>query len=139
MREAKLGDTFLVRLETGEEIAGALTAFARAHSIDAASVTAIGAASDVVLGYFDRSRKEYLRHVVAEEVEIVSLLGNISLKDGQPFPHLHVVISGRDFRPMAGHFFEGKAAATVEIIICPLPGYVSRAMDEATGLYLLDI
>jgi hypothetical protein len=139
MRYSKLGETFLVRLETGEEIVGGVAEFARAHSIDAAAVSGIGSAYDVVLGYYDRAAKTYDRHPVAEEVEIVSLLGNIALKEGRPFAHLHVAVSGRDYRPLAGHFFEGKAAGTCELIVRPLPGYAQRTKDEVTGLFLLDI
>ncbi|MBI2222272.1 MAG: DNA-binding protein [Acidobacteria bacterium] len=139
MRYAKLGDGFLVRLATGEEIVGAITEFAHAHSIDAASVSAIGSAYDVVLGYFDRATRSYERHAVPGEVEISSLLGNIALKEGRAFPHLHVTVGGRDFRALAGHLFEGKAGATCEVIFRPMPGCVQRVKDEATGLFLLDL
>lgn len=139
MRYARLGETFLVRIYTGEEITRTISEFARAHSIDAAEVSGIGAAYDVTLGYFDRATKQYERHTVEGEVEIVSLLGNISIKEGQPFPHLHANVSGRDFRPHAGHFFEGKAGATCEVIIRPMPGYAQRTKDDATGLFLLDL
>jgi predicted DNA-binding protein with PD1-like motif len=139
MRYARLGGAFLVKVETGEEIVGTITEFARAQSIDAADISAIGAAYGVVLGYFDRTTKQYERHAVAEEVEIVSLLGNLAIKDGQPFAHLHANVSGRDFRPFAGHFFEGRAGATCEVVIRPMPGYAQRTKDEATGLYLLDL
>lgn len=139
MKYARLGDAFLVRVSTGEEIVGTITEFARAHSIDAAEVSGIGAAYGVVLGYFDRAAKQYERLVVAEEVEIVSLLGTVSIKEGQPFPHLHANVAGRDFRPYAGHFFEGKAGATCELVIRPMKGYAQRTKDEDTGLFLLDL
>lgn len=139
MRYARLGDAFLVRIETGEEIASTITEFARAHSIDAAEVSGLGAAYGVVLGYFDRQTNQYERHTIDGEVEIVSLLGNISIKEGQPFPHLHANVSGRDFRPWAGHFFEGKVGATCEVIIRAMKGYAQRTKDPATGLFLLDL
>jgi predicted DNA-binding protein with PD1-like motif len=139
MRYARLGDSFLVRIFSGEEIVGTITEFARAHSIDAAEVSGIGAAYEVTLGYFDRGTRQYERHAVEGEVEIVSLLGNVSIKEGQPFAHLHVNVSGRDFRPHAGHFFEGKAGATCEVIIRPMKGYAQRTKDDATGLFLLDL
>ncbi len=139
MRYARLGDAFLVRIETGEEIASTITEFARAHAIDAAEVSAIGSAFEVVLGYFDRSTKQYERHSVEGEVEIVSMLGTLAIKEGQPFPHLHATVSGRDFRPLAGHFFEGRAGATCEVVIRPMKGYAQRTKDEATGLFLLDL
>jgi uncharacterized protein len=139
MKYARVGDAFVVRLETGEEIFSTLAEFARAVAIDAAHVSGIGSAYHVVLGYFDRQAREYSRHTVEEEVEIVSLLGNIALKDGQPFPHLHVTVSGRDYRPLAGHFFEGYVGGTCEVVVRPLSGYLQRSQDEATGLYLLDV
>jgi predicted DNA-binding protein with PD1-like motif len=139
MRYARLGDAFLLRLYTGEEIVATATEFARAQSIDAGEVSAIGAAYDVVLGYFDRATKQYERHAVEGEVEIVSLLGNLAIKEGQPFAHLHAAVAGRDFRPYAGHLFEGKAGATCEIVIRPMKGYAQRTKDEATGLFLLDL
>lgn len=139
MRYAKLGDAFLVRFETGEEIVAGITEFAHAHSVDAASVSAIGSAYDVVLGYFDRATKSYERLSVAGEVEITSLAGNIALKEGRAFPHLHATVGGRDFHALAGHLFEGKAGATCEVILRPMPGYVQRVKDDATGLFLLDL
>ena len=139
MRYSRLGDAFLVRLETGEEIVGTIAKFARAHSIDAGEVSGIGSAYGVVLGYFDRQSKQYERRTVEEEVEIVSLLGNLALKEGAPFAHVHVTVSGRDYRPLSGHFFEGHTAATCELVIRPLPGYAQRAKDDATGLFLLDL
>jgi uncharacterized protein len=139
MRYARLGDAFLVRIHTGEEIVGAITEFARAQSIDAAEISAIGAAYGVTLGYFDRATKQYERKAVDEEVEIISLLGNLAMKEGQPFAHLHASVSGRDFRPYAGHFFEGRAGATCEVVIRPMKGYAQRTRDDATGLFLLDL
>ncbi len=139
MRYARLGEAFLVRVDTGEEIVGAIAEFARAQSIDAAEISGIGAAYGVVLGYFDRSTRQYERLAVPDEVEIVSLLGNLSIREGRPFPHVHVNVSGRDFRPYAGHFFEGKAGATCELVIRPMKGYAQRTRDAATGLFLLDL
>jgi predicted DNA-binding protein with PD1-like motif len=139
MRYVKMGEAFLVRLETGEEIVETIAEFARALSIDAAEVSGIGSAYEVVLGYFDRQARAYERHPVGEEVEIVSLLGNVSLKEGRPFPHVHVTVSGRDYHARAGHLFEGRTAATCELVVRPLPGYAQRTRDEATGLFLLDV
>lgn len=139
MRHAQLGDTFLLRLETDEEIVGAITRFAAERGIHAAAVEAIGSVHDAVLGYFDRGTKQYLRRTFADDMEILSLLGNVALNDGKPFAHLHVVLGDREFRAAAGHLFEGKTAATCEVIIRPLSGSARRAKDEATGLALLDL
>lgn len=139
MRYLKLGDAFIVRLATGEEIHASLKQLATLERIDVAGIEGIGAVYDVVLGYFDRATREYLRKAVPEEMEIVSLGGNLAIKESQPFAHLHVVLGGRNFEAVAGHLFEGKAGATCEIIVRPLKGFVQRTIDPVTGLYLLDL
>lgn len=139
MRYFRTGDSYLVRLETGEEIFSAVSTFAAEHKIEAGVVSGIGSAANIVLGYYDHTAREYLRRTVPEEMEIVSLLGNISLKDGRAFPHLHVTLGGRDSQALAGHLFEGRVTATCELVIRSLPGRAERRKDEAAGLYLLDL
>lgn len=139
MRYARLGDTYLVRLEKGEEIVAAVADFAADRRIDAAGVTGLGAAYDVVLGYYDLASREYSRRTIADHMEIVSLTGNIVVQDGRALPHLHAVLSGRDCQTVGGHLFEGKVGGTCELIVRPLPGYVQRVRNDEVGLYLLDV
>jgi predicted DNA-binding protein with PD1-like motif len=139
MRYIKTDETYLVRLETGEEIFAAISDFAAQREISLGSVAGIGAAYDVVLGYYDRAAKEYSRRRVPGEVEITSLVGNIALKDGRPFPHLHATLAGPDFQALAGHFFEGRVGGTLELIVRPLPGSVGRVLDDDVGLFLLNV
>ena len=129
----------MVRLETGEEIHASLKELATRERIDVAGIEGIGSVYDTVLGYFDRGTREYLRRTVPEEMEILSLAGNLAIKESQPFAHLHIVLGGRNYEALAGHLFEGKTGATCEIIVRPLKGYVQRKLDPATGLYLLDL
>ncbi len=139
MRYHKAGDRYVVRLETGEDVVQAVTAFASDRRIDAASVSGIGSITDATLGYFDRAAREYKKHGVPGDSEIVSLLGNLSLKEGQPFAHIHVTLAGPDFRAVAGHLFDGKVAATCELVVEPLPGLLQRKKDARLGLFLLDV
>lgn len=139
MRYQQFGDTYVVRLETGSDIPTAIVDFAADQRIDAGSVAGVGAGFDWVLGYFDRHAREYTRQTFAGEWEILALQGNLAIKDGRPFAHLHVTLGGRDFRTIGGHLFEGRVGATVELVIRKLPGYQLREKDEATGLFLLEI
>jgi predicted DNA-binding protein with PD1-like motif len=139
MRYLKLGEAFVVRLETGEEIHASLKELARLERIDVAGIEGIGAVYDAVLGYFDRVAREYLRRTVPEEMEILSLAGNLAIKESRPFAHLHIVLGGQNCEAVAGHLFEGKTGATCEMIVRPLKGFVQRKLDPVTGLYLLDI
>lgn len=139
MRYARVGDTLLIRLMTGEAIVGSLLAVAEAEHIGAASVSGIGAAHDVELGYFDRAARQYERYTVHEELEVVSLSGTLGRQDGRPIAHVHAALSRRDGSLIGGHLFEGYAGATIELIVRPLPGELRRTKDESTGLFLLDL
>ena len=130
---------YLVRLETDEEIVGTITHFCDDQRIDTAIVAGIGSVHHAVLGYFDRAGKEYLRRTIEPDCEIVSLEGNISLKEGKAYPHVHVTLGTRDFQALAGHLFEGRVAATCELYFRVLPKIVQRRKDEASGLWLLDV
>ena len=139
MRYQRFGDTYLLRLETGTDIPTAIAAFAADQRIDAGTVTGIGAGYDWVLGYFHRTTGEYARQSFGAEMEILALNGNLAIKEGRPFAHLHVILGGPDFQTVGGHLFEGKVGATCELAIRKLPGYQLRTKDEGSGLYLLDL
>ena len=83
-------------LQTGEEVVAALEGFAQEHGLAATRITAIGALQRAVVGYFDWQRKDYERIAVNEQVEVLSLIGDVALADGRPKLHAHVVLGRRD-------------------------------------------
>jgi predicted DNA-binding protein with PD1-like motif len=139
MRYSRMGDTYLVRLDSDEEIIGRMADFAADCRIDAGSVSGIGSARNVVLGFYDLATRDYVREEVVEPVEIVSIAGSIALENGRAGAHLHAAIAGRDFRVRGGRLIAGIVTGTCEIAVRPLPGYVQRIKDERTGLFLLDV
>lgn len=69
-------------------------------------------------------------------MEILSLKGNISIKDGEPFLHLHIVLSKEDFTCIGGHLYEAEVFA-FEFEIVEFEGNsFQRGFDEDTGLFL---
>ena len=129
--------TYALVFDKGDEVVAELDAFAREHALTAARFTAIGAFSDVKLGYFDRDQKDYLEIPVAEQVEVLSLLGDIAEKDGEPKVHAHVVIGGRDGAARGGHLLEGHVWPTLEVILEESPEHLRRKVDRETGLPLI--
>jgi len=99
------GETVLV-FDTGDEVVSTLTRFAKEHGISAAHFTAIGAFSDAGIGYFDWQKKDYLKNQVNEQVEVVSLIGDIALDRGDPKVHAHVVVGKRNGTGMGGIFLK---------------------------------
>jgi predicted DNA-binding protein with PD1-like motif len=76
--------TFAAVFTTGDEVVGLLTDWAGSERLSGARLTAIGAFSSAVLGYFDWERKEYLRIPVDEQAEVLAFIGDIALKDDEP-------------------------------------------------------
>jgi uncharacterized protein len=128
---------FALVLDTGDEFVACATGFAREQRLSGAQFSAIGAFSSVVLGYFDWDTKAYQRIAIDEQVEVVSLLGDIALKDDQPNLHPHVVVAKRDGSAWGGHLLEGRVRPTLEIVITETPAALVRRHDPTTGLALL--
>ena len=120
-------------------IAG-LGGFAAENDLNAASITAIGAFSDATLGYFDMERKEYKQIPVREQVEVLSLIGDIAPKEnGEPQVHAHVVLGKSDGTTKGGHLLEAHVRPTLEVILTESPKHLRRRTDEETGLPLIDL
>jgi predicted DNA-binding protein with PD1-like motif len=130
---------FLIRFERGDPFVESLAGFAEQQQIAAARVEGIGAFIDAQLGFYDLERKDYDRFSVDEDTEVLSLLGNLTSKDGRPWVHAHVSLGRRDGAALGGHLFEGHVAATLEVFVSEVPGELVREMDDEVGLALIGL
>ena len=128
-----------VIFDKGDEVASGLLDAARQHGMDSSSFTAIGALSEVRLGYFDRESRDYKETPVHEQVEVLSLAGNIALHNGEPKVHAHIVVGCRDGTALGGHLMEGRVWPTLEAVITESPGTLKRVFDEESQLPLIDL
>ena len=131
--------SFALVFDTGDEPVSLLERFAREHTVTAARFTAIGAFREVVVGYFDWEIKEYLRIPIREQVEVLSLVGDIALADGKPKLHAHVVLGKRDGSAHGGHLLEAKVRPTLEVVLTESPAVLVREHDAASGLALIRV
>jgi uncharacterized protein len=130
--------TFAVVLETGDEAIGCLQSFINQKKISAAQISAIGAFSDAVLGYFDWKQKDYHRNSIAEQLEVACLLGDVALSpEGKPALHVHAVLGRRDGTALAGHLLSGHVRPTLEVLLTESPAHLQKVHDPETGLTLI--
>ncbi len=140
MRSKRLAaDRWALVFDKGDDPIAELERFAREHDLTAASFTGIGAFEDVVLGYFDRGRKEYEEIPVAEQVEVLSLAGDVAVADGEPAVHAHVVLGKRDGSAHGGHLLGGRVWPTLEVVLTESPAELRKSHDPETGLALIDL
>jgi uncharacterized protein len=131
--------TFVVVFDEGEDVMSALEGFAAAQSLSAAEFTGIGAFSRAVLGFFEMETHDYARIEVGEQVEVLSLLGNVADHEGKARLHAHVVLGRRDGTAFGGHLLEATVRPTLEVILTESPRHVRRRTDPHTGLPLIDL
>lgn len=124
------------RFLKGEEIIISITKILKENSITSGLISGIGAVTKAKIGYYNQAEKKYISQEFNEPMEILSLKGNISIKDGEPFAHIHVVLSKGDFSCIGGHLYEAEVFA-FEFAIIEFEGNAfERGFDEDTGLFL---
>jgi predicted DNA-binding protein with PD1-like motif len=130
--------TYALVFDEGDEVNACLLAFAQSEDLLASQFNGIGAFSGVVLGYFDLERRDYKRIPIAEQVEVLSLTGNVALKGDEHRIHAHVVLGKRDGTAHGGHLLEAHVRPTLELIVTESPAHLRRETDEKTGLALIE-
>ena len=140
MQVREIDGGVLIRLQPGEEVMASLRTWAGGRQVGFAQLSAIGALRRATIGYFDHEARAYRHLSVEEQVEVLSLSGNVSLgEDGGPVVHAHVVLGRADGTTLGGHLVEGVVAPTLEVVLLTLPTQVRRRRDPATGLALWDL
>ncbi|MCA1716034.1 MAG: DNA-binding protein [Actinobacteria bacterium] len=131
--------TFALVFDPGDEVMEELTNFAKENGLNAARFTAIGALSGATLGYFDMEKKEYEEIPIEEQVEVLSLVGDVALHEGEPKLHVHAVVGKSDGTTRGGHLLEARVQPTLEVVLVESPEHLRRETDEETGLPLLAV
>jgi predicted DNA-binding protein with PD1-like motif len=131
--------TFVVVLDSGDEVMASLKRFVQQEKVEAAQLTAIGAFQSAVLGYFDWQTKDYQRMPVNEQVEVATLIGDVAYgPDDKPSLHVHCVLGCREGRAVAGHLLEGHVRPTLEVVLTDSPVHLRKRHDAESGLALID-
>jgi len=132
--------TFVLIFETGDELASGLKAFAKAKGLAGSSFKAIGALSQVKLGWLNWETRKYETSVdLPEQLELLSLIGDIALKDGEPQVHAHVVVGRRDGTAHGGHLLQAIVRPTCELVLTESPAHLQKRLDPESGIALIRI
>ncbi len=132
-------DSWVVRLEDGDDILMSLRKFVEGKRVRAGLLEGIGSLKKVRLGYYDFETRKYSWREFEEDMEILNLSGNVSIKDATYIPHIHVSLGRKDFSVLGGHLDDGSRANMVEVFVHSLPGELVKAHDEKIGLNVLQL
>lgn len=134
MEYVKFKDKIVLRIDRGEEIVSLIAAVCEREKVKLAFVNGIGAAQYVKAGYFSVAEKKYNVNEYKGDLEILSLMGNITQKDGKVYTHFHICFATEDGVAHGGHLNECVIGGTGEIEIALIDGKVGRKFDEDVGL-----
>jgi len=99
--------TYALIFDEGDEAVAELSRFAGETGVNGASLSGVGAASSATLGWFDFAAKSYEPNRIGEQVEVVSILGDIATTEGrQTASSRHAVVAKRGGSAFGGHLLE---------------------------------
>lgn len=135
----KTGDKYVVSIDNHQEISAAIAKFCEDQNIKAGEVYGIGAVSEATLRFLDPATKKYVDKTFSEQMEISSLVGNISEKDGKVYLHLHANFGRSDYSVIGGHLLSATLNGACEIVVTRLDCEIGRHFDEETGLFMFSL
>ena len=128
---------YVLKAGVGEDAMAELKVFCKENTIHAASFFAIGAAKELSIAWYDIHKKEYVKKEIQQELEIISLLGNVAVMDGEVIVHAHGSFSDENMQLLAGHVTKLIVGAACEIVLEKFEGTIEKKYDDETGLNLM--
>lgn len=139
-KETKINRVIIGRVYPEEDLIDSVTAIVKKHEIKGGFINIVGAFKIVTIGYFDIEKKEYNFVTLEEDLELVSCMGNVAWKGGEPIIHLHLAVGKSDYSLTGGHLSQPSiVSVTAEVYIMEVADKISRATDAKFDLSLLDL
>lgn len=136
-KKQKVNNLAWVEIKYGEDLLKSITDYCVDNNIRTGFILAIGALQKANFDYYNQKEKRFYENIIEEPAEIISCLGNISIKDEKPFIHAHLSLSGSKGNVFGGHLSEGCIVFAAECLIFESQGdLLERKFDELTGLFL---
>ncbi len=133
----KFGNTYVVRLDRGEEMIEKVLWLASTEQIRLAQISGLGEVNIITLGNYSAETRQYKATTFHADFEIVSLSGNLTTQNGKPYLHIHMAVSDSCGRCYGGHLNHGEVNGSAELFITVLDGEVERQPNPDIGLNLM--
>jgi len=138
--ESEVNRVIFARFFENEDLLETISSTAKKNNIDSGFFFLIGTLKKAVLGFYKEGK--YIPIEKAGPLEIVSCMGNISVKEGAELVvHGHIVVSDDKGNAFGGHVLSGCLVdATAELVLVEAKnGTLQREFDAQRQLYLLKL
>lgn len=137
MKKVKSSGFFMGKLSHGSDLLEEFTDICQKEDVRLGRIEAIGAVKRACIGFYNQQAREYQYLELNRPLEITSLVGNVSLKDGNPIVHAHITLADESGKAYGGHLAPGTIIFACEFFLESIEGpCFSRGFDDETGLPL---
>ena len=137
LRQTADSRSFAIIFDQDDEALTGLHEFAEREKLAASSFTAVGAFKDVTLGWFDWDQKDYKKIPIHEQVEVLALVGDVSMDKGKRKVHAHVVVGTSTGEARGGHLLDAHVRPTLEVFLTESNAELRRAYDPHAQIALI--
>lgn len=134
----KSENKYVLRLDKEEELMKSLEDFCTKNKIKGAFFCGIGAARRAKIAYYNLNKEKYFSKRLKGPLEIVSLTGNMALKEKEIIIHAHVALSDKKMKVSGGHLSSLIVSPTCEILFIKFNKEIKRKYSDDVGLNLMD-
>jgi len=128
------------KIEPGEDLIDSIHSIVKLHDIKSGFINCIGALKQFTIGYYDIESKKYKTETFDENVELISCMGNVTYRDGEPLIHIHISVGRSDYSVLGGHLGKPSVVSiTGEVSIFEIDQKLNREVDPKFNLSLLTI
>lgn len=124
-------------LKAGSKVPDDVLELAFRDKVRTALLAAIGGVNELTVAYFNQRTKKYENHEYREGLEVTSLLGNLTTKDGKPYVHVHGTFGRKDMSVIGGHVVAARVSPLLELVVTPTSNRATRLFDEGWGLNVI--
>ncbi len=135
--QASVGQAHILKPPFGSDLLKELQDYVLAENINLAWLSGVGAVSKANIRYYDQPKQQWIENQFDQRLEVAGMWGNVSLLNGEPIVHVHIVVADEKGHAYGGHLADGTLVFNLEILLTVLSGPpVIRKMDPETGLTL---
>jgi len=139
MNYKQFNNKIIFCIDKGEEIIDCLKTICKKSDIKLGSVVGIGSTDKVTIGLLNTKTKKYQSKEFTGDHEITSLIGNITMMNGEVYLHLHLTLCNVEHKAIGGHLTSAIISATFEGIIEIMEGQITREYNDDVGLNQLKL
>ncbi len=130
---------FALVFDMEDDLLEHLQRFCEAEHVATAQLCGIGGLRRASVGYYDMEKRRYEPIDVDEQVELLSILGNVTQYEGKPKIHAHCVLGHRDGHTTGGHLLGAIVRPTLELMVGERNSPLYRVDRPDVGIPLIQL